>query len=152
MSIHKMKLDKGKIYLWRLLFLFYFITFAASPLTYHPNEAQIDESSLAENTEDALNHLNVFLLELFYSNINKKAHQAKNSSSEFFFIKKTRAIIRPNIKLSSTPLTNQPAIEKNLFPTDYPAVSTTIQDNDPKTLNGFLSLYSGLSPPVFNHS
>jgi hypothetical protein len=141
---------KNKILI--LLFILYFFTFIASPLSYafedgSRNPASLRSRQAVDGYRAVSENIRIFLLDLLCSNFIPKKTDTRAPTIVSFLIKKKRALVRSNslIKLPPVEYDATGAGVPYLLVPDAPGAAAYCPEAS--LFRHFYSVSSGLSPP-----
>ncbi len=132
-----------------LFYLFYFLFYAVSPLSYaHTGKLGDIETNVGHKAFVIAQDIHLFVLELAYKEIVLDQASSNPNSPFKILLRKKRAIIPDNtITKADTPKDSVLIAESNISPPPYRVSSLSLACDLPKPVKCFLSLHSGLSPP-----
>jgi hypothetical protein len=145
-----MSFVRSRLKILCLLFSFFFVLYAISPLTYPlPEKITHEHCCSAQGAGSSLTTFRVFLVEVILDAVSTWEKNSHDQDNDTVLIRKKRALIPENAaaKMLSG---EQAAVAHNdhpfsqLLKTEWPVTNIILGG----TSKGFRSLYAGHSPPV----
>ncbi|MGD0884760.1 MAG: hypothetical protein ABSA46_07800 [Thermodesulfovibrionales bacterium] len=144
-----MILNRSRQIIFTMLFLIYFIVYAISPLSItFAGKSDIANSSVAGRAASFSENIHIWSWELIFAKFSVKNGSSHSPSTIQVLMRKARAIIPDNTVMKSILSEKSALLPINLLSLPVDLLSgVTVSFDIGRSLEGFCSLYSGLSPP-----
>ncbi len=137
-----------------VFFLIYFFSYTVSPLSFSYSDDSANEAS-AKTVDVSIKSFHLYLLELVALWVSPPPEQDDDpSSATFLLLKEKRTLVRSEDHLHAvdTLAQNYSISSDYAPPPQLPHSSFVVCRDEPKPLDGFHLLHSGLSPPSARRS
>jgi hypothetical protein len=142
-----MAAPKKKKQIRLFIFLLYFVVYAISPLSHMGSFNLADQHIYFKQKKPAsFKNVQIFFLEIFFSNFNDREN-ANDSSSRRILFKKTKAVIQSLLDTKYKLAKISGNVENQLGADVVPFTVREVQESSLKPYDNFLDVFSGLSPP-----
>ncbi len=129
------------------LFLFYFIVYAVSPLSYsYTAKKVVGNFSAPDTTSCVSKDIDIFFWELICTKLASK-REVPNSNSITILFRKARAILPKDINIEIMHSEDLYVAEGYLVPVSYPLSTLAILFRGQGQLEDYPPMHSGPSPP-----